>query len=70
MTDKGLESRKYDNNFQKLINYYLQDKIDYKIILDKKRSIDHAINYYKRAKISQNPKIKETINNNENFLKL
>ena len=36
MSDKGLVSKKYDNNFVKLINDYLQDKIDYKIILDKK----------------------------------
>ena len=33
MGDKGLESRKYVNNFSKLINDYLQDKIYYKTIL-------------------------------------
>ena len=69
ISDKGLESRKYDNNFSKVINAYLQEKIDYKIILDKKRSIDNATNYYERAKISQDPKIKETINNNEKISK-
>ena len=43
--------------------------MDYKIILDKKRSIDNATNYYERAKISQDPQIKETINNNEKISK-
>ena len=52
MTDKGLELRKYDNNFSKVINDYLQDKINYTTILDKKKSIDNANNYYERAKIS------------------
>ena len=69
MTNKGLEPRKYDEIFSKLINDYLSEKIDYKIILDKKRSIDNATNYYERAKISQDPKIKETIINNKKISK-
>ena len=69
ISDKGLESRKYDNNFSELINDYLQDKIDLKIIIDKKKSVDNATNYYERAKLSQDQKIKETINNNEKISK-
>ena len=69
MSDKGLESRNYGNNFSNIINDYLQEKINYKTILDKKRSINNAINYYERAKISQDPKIKETIINNEKISK-
>ena len=34
-----------------------------------KKSIDNATNYYERVKISQDPKIKETINNNEKISK-
>ena len=34
-----------------------------------KKSIDNAINYYERAKILQDPKIKETVNNNEKISK-
>ena len=36
MGDKGLESRTYDKNYARLINDYLNEKIDYKIILDEK----------------------------------
>ena len=59
MTDKGLESRKYDNNFQKLINDYLQDKIDYKIILNKKGLLIMLLTIIKELKYHKNQKLKK-----------
>ena len=59
MTDKGLESRKYDNNFQKLINDYLQDKIDYKIILNKKGLLIMLLTIIKELKYHKTQKLKK-----------
>ena len=52
-----------------LINDYLQDKIDYKTILDKKSSVDNATKYYEELNLSKEPKIKGTVINNKKISK-
>ena len=59
LTEKGLEPRKYDHNFSKLINDYLQDKIDYKIILDKKSLLIMLLIIMKELKYHKTQKLKK-----------
>ena len=57
--DKGLEPRIYDNNFLKLINDYLKDKIDCSNIIDKKSLLTTLLIFMKKLIYRKTQKLKK-----------
>ena len=57
--DKRLEPRIYDNNFLKLINDYLKDKIDCSNIIDKKSLLTTLLIFMKKLIYRKTQKLKK-----------
>ena len=67
--NKNLFYTTYNNNILNFIDDYLNYKIDYRGILDKKKLVDNAVEFYEQNNISQNPNIQSRVINKKKISK-
>ena len=69
--NESIYANKFNNDYEKIINDYIDKKVKYKYIVDKLNKVNKGIKIYeKNQKLYKNsPNIKDQINNSKKFAK-